>query len=228
MRTNSTAGNRRRTPTLIAGLIILAFAFAAGSACALETELAGLKLFRGYKTVLDKYGDPAYVEVGVTTTRVFLTTPEDWLQLFASGSGGAAGTPRGGQAPGAGMTYVEPEITWYYGKEDVLILCTIAADKNIAEIGMYARTAEAQRTSRFRTSRGIKLGSSYKDVINKYGWPNEHQGLGGGLMLLRYTETNNVVFMLDEHYKVVAIVIATNEAYYRGLGATIGVVASGS
>jgi hypothetical protein len=219
MRNQSTAGGR----LIAAGLIVLGMVIAAGPACALETELAGLKLFRGYKTVLDRYGDPAYVEVGITTTRVFLTTPEDWLQLFASGSGGAAGSPReGAPAAGGGTAYTEPEITWYYSKGDVLILCTIAADKNIAEIGMYARTAEAQRTSSFRTSRGIRLGSSYKDVIAKYGWPNEHQPLGGGLMLLRYTETNNVVFMLDEQYKVVAIVIATNEAYYRGLGVAVG------
>lgn len=223
MRNQPTADGRHKRAVFRTGLILLALVFAAGSACALETELAGLKLFRSYKSVLDRYGDPAYVEVGITTTTVFLTTPEDWLQLFASGSGGAAGSPRGGgQAPGVGTTYEEPEITWYYSKDDVLILCTIAADKNIAEIGMYARTAEAQRTSRFRTSRGIRLGSSYKDIINKYGWPNAHQNLGGGLMLLRYTETSNVAFMLDEHYKVLSIIIATNEAYYRGLGTTLG------
>ena len=138
------------------------------------------------------------------------------------GGPGQGGYGSYGQQPGQGtgdqvVQYVENEISYYYRVNDVVIIITVAADQKIAEIGIYAMNADAQRRSSYKTSKGIGTNSTYVDVLRKYGFPNEHRTMGGGLTLVTYTDTNNVSFLLDERYHVVALVIGTNDLYQKAM-----------
>ncbi|MEN6370998.1 MAG: hypothetical protein ABFD64_03210 [Armatimonadota bacterium] len=59
-----------------------------------------------------------------------------------------------------------------------------------------------------KTSKGIKLGSYYKDVIFKYGYPEKQQSLGRFLMA-KYTDKHRCLFIFLEK-KLVGITIAFN------------------
>jgi hypothetical protein len=147
--------------------------------------------------------------------------------------GGPYGGPSGGPTPYGGgqetAVYLENEITYYYRVNDVVIIVTVAADHKIAEVGVYAMTSEAQRRGTYKTSRGIGMNNTYVDIINKYGFPNAHQSVdvqtpGGklGYTVVSYTETNNVSFLLDETYRVTALVIGTNDIFQKSVSQGLG------
>jgi hypothetical protein len=147
---------------------------------------------------------------------------------YAPGGYGTSGT--GAPTPESVAVYLESEITYYYRKGDAVIVVTVAADHKIAEIGVYARTSEEQRKKGYKTSRGIGMNATYVDIINKYGFPNSHQNIDvqdpvvGKLTytLVTYTDTNNVSFLLDEQYKVVALVIGTNDIFQKAMSQALG------
>jgi hypothetical protein len=61
------------------------------------------------------------------------------------------------------------------------------------------------------------MNSTYVQILSKYGYPNEHRNMGAQLTLITYTDTNNVSFLLDEKYRVVALVIGTNDIFQKAM-----------
>lgn len=123
-------------------------------------------------------------------------TPGSLPTLPGLGYPGAPGMPGGMPgapgAPGAqpSDSVVEEEVTWTYDLSDGTTLeFLISQTGRIIQI-----TVGGDRPyTGSRTAKGIKLGSSYKDVIFKYGYPEGHQHVGRFLRA-SYADKQRCVF----------------------------------
>lgn len=121
---------------------------------------------------------------------------------------GMPGMPGGPATPGGNpgdqqQSVVEEEVTWTYDLSDGTTLEFI-----ISETGRIIQvTVGGDRPyTGSRTSKGIKLGSSYKDVLFKYGYPEGHSYFGRFLRA-SYADKHRVVFTFLGK-KLVGITIA--------------------
>lgn len=101
--------------------------------------------------------------------------------------------PGGPGAPGAPQgqsTVVEQQVTWTYDMTDGTTVEFI-----ISETGRVVQiTVGGDRPFALsRTTKGIKLGSYYKDVIFKYGYPESHS-YAGRFLRASYADKHRVVF----------------------------------
>ena len=148
----------------------------------------------------------------------------------APGGYGGGGGAMGG-APGFGpfgqttsTTARQQEVTWIYNRK----FKDIRGNTNVVSyeflIGPGGRVSQIRVLGYYskgtRTQRGVVLGSSYKDLVRMYGYPEEHV-LAGGVLIASYKNRAHAQFQLLQskpgadpslqNYKIIAITIATVE-----------------
>ena len=223
----------RKGSTLTYALIAaaLCFCFVAATVEAAELELAGIKLGRSALTIIQKYGNPSEIRVGASSGAAssgqqgtgfgeapppgFPTGPPPELGGPPAGvmEGPPSGFPGAGSMPSAtsgitgqqGRARSRPtgtEVTWVYRFPKSRQLEFIIDPQGLV-IQIAAYGAEWQG---LKTSKGITLGSTYRDVILKYGYPETHQRQGME-MVTKYVNTHRVAFTFIGK-TVVAITIA--------------------
>ncbi|MDI6829223.1 MAG: hypothetical protein QME62_12145, partial [Armatimonadota bacterium] len=90
---------------------------------------------------------------------------------------------------GKGGKQSAPEVTWIYRfPKNHTLEFIINPDGIVIQIAAFGVDWPG-----IGTSKGIKLGSTYKDVILKYGYPESHQK-SGAQMVTKYIEKNRVAF----------------------------------
>lgn len=171
-------------------------------ASAAELQLAGIKLGRSAMTIIQKFGNPTEIRVGATA--------QDQQSPNAPMPGPMMPGPEGmpgmlpGQmpyemsapgAPGPSMPTVAkrraPELTWIYRfPKNKTLEFIVSPDGRIMQIAAYA--AEWPDV---RTSKGITFGSTYKDLLAKYGFPESHQQVNIQL-IARYPDKQRAIFVL--------------------------------
>ncbi|MBP6963970.1 MAG: hypothetical protein KBC96_06150 [Armatimonadetes bacterium] len=194
-------------------ILIIAAAFCAmtTAASAAEISLAGIRLGRSCLNVLQKYGDPSEVRVGARAQG-------DPQAGGAQMPGGLPGMgmevppgmgiemPPGLAMPGAPQAQAQQanarEITWIYRfSQNRTLEFIIDPEGRVLQI-----TAVGAQWSGLRTAKGIILGSTYKQVIMAYGFPESHERSGIELVT-RYADSDRVAFTLVGN-QVVSITIA--------------------
>lgn len=84
-----------------------------------------------------------------------------------------------------------PEVTWIYRfDKNKTLEFIISPDGRVVQIAAFG--AEWPGVG---TSKGVRLGQTYKDVVLRYGYPEQHERRGIELVL-RYAERDRVVFTL--------------------------------
>jgi hypothetical protein len=97
------------------------------------------------------------------------------------------------------------EVTWIYNRADGGDLeFTMSSDGRVIQI-----RATGYHNSSIRTSKGVTLGQSYAQVIEKYGYPESQEQMGS-VLTIRYTDRDHVAFQFY-HQKLVAIIVAAVE-----------------
>ncbi len=142
----------------------------------------------------------------------------------AGGSGfpGSGGTAGGGVGP-FGQTVStlarQQEVTWIYNRKVNNNLVSyeflIGPNGNVSQIRVSGYSG-----GNSRTKRGASLGTTYKDVVRMYGYPEEHVVVGR-VLVASYRKTAHVQFQfmnergqanpMSAGNKVVAVTIATVE-----------------
>jgi hypothetical protein len=178
--------------------------FVAGiaAASAAEIQLAGLGLGRPAVTVLKKYGNPTEIRVGGAAR---VDAPQAAEPAAPAGGGmpalpGMPGAPGGDglfapapqdAAPAAAPAAPAgpPEVTWVYKFSNNRTLeVLINPDGIVVQIAVYGVNWPG-----VATFRGVHLGTSYKDVIFRYGYPESQQQMGQELQT-KYNSKHRVVF----------------------------------
>ncbi len=168
------------------------------------------------------------------------------------GMGAEPGMEGGGATAGAGAGGVQAnpfpmwalpvwvdlesnQLQWLYRRGPVVLGYVLDRDGYIESIAVAGENCNFARSSMWQPHQYVKLGDSYKQVIYRYGWPDEtftyystgpgEVGPGGGPVtvtwngvtrefsrdcILRYTEHNNIEFTLH-NMKVVRMHIWTHE-----------------
>ncbi len=110
-----------------------------------------------------------------------------------------------GAAPSPQITVSPDKVLWVYRlKGGITLRVTLSqTDGRVVEV-----TVSGNKWEKARTSKGITLGSSYTDVLQAYGWPEE-TSTSEGIMFCRYDESYRVVFGIrSSDKKVVSITIS--------------------
>lgn len=117
--------------------------------------------------------------------------------------------PMGSGAPstttGEGSTYESQEVWYIYEKPNGMTYEFLLSPQ-----GRVIEIAVAGYKGGGTTSRGITLGSTYAQVLAKYGFP-ETQTVENGVVFLSYTHRAHVAFQLMDN-KVVSIIVAYMKA----------------
>jgi len=122
------------------------------------------------------------------------------------GIGGPPGSPAPAAPGQQTATITQQEVTWTYDLPHGVTLEVI-----VAEGGLITQitVGGAEKWAPSKTSKGIQLGSTYKDVLYRYGYPEAHTQ-AGRFLRLSYVDKDRCMFtMLDK--KVVGITIALAE-----------------
>ena len=136
-----------------------------------------------------------------------------------SGEGGAGGGGVGAFGQTVSPLANEQEVTWVYnrkvGNNVVSYEFLIGPSGDVSQIRVSGYTG-----GNSNTKRGIHLGSTYKDVVRIYGYPEEHQQVGN-VLIASYKQHAHVSFqflnqsgqtnVFSPGNKVIAITIATVE-----------------
>lgn len=216
----------------IAIIISVAVFFAATTAVwAAEIQLAGIILGRSSLSVIKKYGDPDDVRVGgrgqiaidqsaanpfgmeAPPPGIGMETPPPGIGMETPppGFGADQGAMQPGMSSPFGLGFGVPqatqmsgrEITWIYrfekNKELDFLLDPQGRVLQIAAYGVEWKG--------MKTSKGIGLGKTYKEVILTYGFPESHEQQPLGGMVLKYANSDRVAFTLVGN-QVVGITIA--------------------
>lgn len=207
----------------IAIIISIAVFFAATTAVwAAEIQLAGIVLGRSSLSVIKKYGDPSEIRVGgrgqtaidQSAGNLFgMEAPPPGMSMEAPppGFGADQGAMQPGMSSPFGQGFGVPqpiqmsgrEITWIYRFEKNKELDFILdAQGRVLQIAAYGVEWKGMKTSK-----GITLGKTYKEVILTYGFPESHEMQGPGMMVLKYANSDRVAFTLVGN-QVVGITIA--------------------
>ena len=120
--------------------------------------------------------------------------------------GGAGGGNTGGSSTNARQSYTR----WIYNRPQVKYGFIIDRFDKIVQIEAIGLT-----NPKVRTKTGITFGSTFKDVIKRYGQP-EVMELGANQMILRYLVLNKVAFRLNrlgvnKPYQVTAMMVAAGK-----------------
>jgi hypothetical protein len=139
------------------------------------------------------------------------------------GAGGVGGAGGGGAVGPFGATQSslarQQEVTWIYnrkaGKNQVSYEFLIGPDGNVIQI-----RATGYAGGLARTRKGVTLGSTYKQVVQLYGYPEEHQRVGN-VLIASYKSRAHAQFQFlnqkgqtdpfDAGNKCIAITVATTE-----------------
>ncbi|HEY3331122.1 MAG TPA: hypothetical protein VGK19_13930 [Capsulimonadaceae bacterium] len=177
-----------------------------------ERALVGVKIFDKAVLVLKKFGNPAKIITPATTatsgTVAAPTAPGPVGPQPGEFGGPGAGMPAPGAAPGsaaAAATAAANTVIYEYNtKAGITLDFTMSNDGRVIQI-----SASGQKNANVKTSRGVTLGTSYIDVINKYGYP-ESQDTVNSVLTMRYVEKAHVAFQLFNQ-KVVSVTVAAVE-----------------
>lgn len=236
--------------------VVVAVLSTCSQSYAYEMTLGGLRLGRSAMTVLQKYGDPTRISVGMVAIDAAIGGPQQTEQQqqpaydpYGLGGASSAGMPSmtmpqgslapyspfaGDYSPPAGgmlpalpglggppmtmpgaptpeggeqrATITQQEVTWTYDLSGGVTLEVIIAEGGIIT---QITVAGAARWAASRTSKGIQLNSTYKDVLYKYGYPEAHMQ-AGRFLRVSYVDKDRCLFTLLNK-KVVGITIAFNE-----------------
>ena len=177
------------------------FIAGAAAASAAEIQLAGLGLGRPAVTVLKKYGNPTEIRVGAAAR---VETPKPAAP--AAPAGGLPAMPGAPGAPGGEGLFAPaqqqeaapaapaapagpPEVMWVYKfSRNRTLEVLINPDGIVVQIAVYGVDWPG-----VATFRGVRLGTSYKDVIFRYGYPESQQQMGQELQA-KYSSKHRVVF----------------------------------
>lgn len=189
-------------------VVLCVSASAASCAQTMELRLAGVWLGRSALTIVQKYGNPSEIRVGPSrqsaATDQFSgmssaeAPPPGFPSTGPSGFAGfeqppSFGPPTSGPGSQGGTQALSkpsaPEVTWIYRfPKNRTLEFVINPDGVVIQIAAYGVEWPG-----LATSKGIKLGSTYRDVILKYGYPESHQRTGLQ-MVTKYVERNRVAF----------------------------------
>ena len=131
---------------------------------------------------------------------------------MAGGFGGSGGLSVGSSVGPFGQTTSalarQQETTWIYdrkvGDNVVSYEFLIGPDGRVIQI-----KTSGYKGGNTRTARGLALGTTYKEVIQKYGYPEDQQQVGP-ILVMSYKSRSHASFQLMEN-KIIAIVIAVTE-----------------
>ena len=216
--------NSKRIHLAVWALVgVAALMIAGGSAAqAAERTLGGVRIFTPVKIILKRFGDPAFISTG--TNIATFEYGADEVIVVPPGETGAGFSPQqGGAYPGyaggmngaynaeadPGQTFTSPDISRYYyvlphGVTYEFVLSPNGRVLSIQVVGYHANV---------RTSRGITLGSTYAQVVQKYGYPESQaltQTSTADVLTTSYMSRSHVAFRFV-HNKVVAIIVSAAE-----------------
>lgn len=183
---------RRIAGLALAGVVALVFAGtsvaqAAGRSLHAERSLAGVRIFTPVKVILKRFGDPTFITTGATVatfeyglTEVAVVPPAGQM-----GGGGAvtAGFPgyMGGGGYGAqtdpGENFTSPNISRYYYMMPHGITYEFVLSPNGRVLSIQVTSYKGD----IHTANGVGLGSTYAQVVQKYGYPEDHSLANTGL-----------------------------------------------
>jgi hypothetical protein len=106
----------------------------------------------------------------------------------------------GPQGPGPNQ---EEQIIWTYDMHQGTTLEFILSDKGVV---VQITAGGNGNFALAKTTKGVKFGTPYKDVVMKYGFPETHTTLGK-FVRTSYADKDRVVFTFM-HEKVVGITVA--------------------
>lgn len=110
------------------------------------------------------------------------------------------GAGYGNNAQNGAETYQNQEVWYIYSKPNDITYEFLLSPK-----GRTIEMAAAGYKGGATTSRGIALGSAYKEVLAKYGFP-ESQTVQNGVVFLSYAHRAHVAFQLMDN-KVISIIV---------------------
>ncbi|MCC6446629.1 MAG: hypothetical protein IT210_24645 [Armatimonadetes bacterium] len=116
-------------------------------------------------------------------------------------TGGASTTP-GGIGPITVTEGPSQVVRWIYELKNVVLEFTIDSDGTILQV-----TAIGERWPTARTSKGVTLGTSYKDALRRHGFPKAHSSLGVNIIRADYSSSQRMALTFQDK-KVVSITVA--------------------
>jgi len=179
-----------------------------------ERSLVGIRIYSPSLTVLKKYGNPTDIITGADSASSSpnggttggqpgmgpMPTPNSRNEFGGGGTTGGGSTTGGESNPQA-----VNEVTYrYVGKTGNKMDFLLSPDGRVIQI-----TASGFHDINVKTARSITLGSSYLDVISKYGYPESQQNVNG-IVTTKYTDRFHIAFQLFQN-KVVSITVAAVE-----------------
>ncbi len=187
---------------------------AAPSVLAAERSLAGVRVFSPVGSALQKFGSPSQILTQGQLADVVMGPFGPQLTSVGAGMAGMQGRAGYGQSPvtgaaGAGYntasTTPTPESnqTVYVFPAPGLSQYGIVSSGGGRVIGIWVVGQKGSPA----TSRGIRLGSTYAEVVEKYGYPESHEISVGGMLVTHYEEKSHVKFVFDRQ-RVVGIYVA--------------------
>ncbi len=212
-----------KSSRIIALVLVILFLSISALAAGPERQLAGIQLGRPAIAVLKRYGNPTRIIPGSTArptggqeTQITPAPAASRLPAmpgtlgdlgipdpFAAGAMPGVplgGLPTGPLTPGYGptpppggaqqQTVTEQTVTWRYEFPSGISLdVTVNAGGTVTQVTVAGRSAWPLS----RTSRGIRLTNTYKEVLYKYGYPENHESLGAFLRI-SYLNRSRAVF----------------------------------
>lgn len=155
-----------------------------------EKKLAGLYLHKTNMSIIDLYGSP---------NEIIIKNIENKLNIEITDFGKVISTP----------SHID-SLIWIYNFQNFTLEIDLGSNSNIQTITLNGNK------SPFKTDKGIMLGSTYSNVVAKYGNPNysvEYKNV----ILMNYSKSNisfkieKSKFKLQEHWVVKSISISTEE-----------------
>ncbi|HHX40742.1 MAG TPA: hypothetical protein GX715_12325 [Armatimonadetes bacterium] len=197
----------------------------------METQLAGIQLGKSAVTVVQAYGNPRRVQVGT------VTAPGQSGGAGGAGMPGMPGGEMGGMPGGAppmggpgmpgpemgGMPGGSPQpaqthqtIHWIYEREREGVVYVFGFDEEGTVVAITVGDGLEDSVNRggtrrpfagARTSRGIKLGDPFREVIRAYGYPETQQNAGDEVVLTYYEKAGVAFSMKQGVMRVTSITI---------------------
>lgn len=209
-----TAARRGSLVTLVAAISVILGLCATSSAPVAaatqqpERSLMGIKVFDKASIVLKKYGAPAKIMSAAAPPAgsAAAAAPQGGPPRPGSefNTPGPIAPPPAASSTAAGAPAANQVVYEYNTKSGTTLDFTISTDGRVIQI-----SAAGQKNAEVRTLRGVTLGTTYIDVINKYGYP-ESQDVDNAVITMRYVDKAHVAFQLFNQ-KVVSVTVAAVE-----------------
>ena len=214
----------RRVAGWALALMVAFFIAGASITQAAERSLGGIRIFTPVKVILKRFGDPTFITTGANVatfeygpTQVAVVPPGQIGAGFAPGAG--AGTVAGytGPAMGAGYNaqtdpgenFTAPDISRYY----YMMPHGVTYEFVLSPNGRVLSIIVTAYHGNVRTARGITLGSTYAQVVQKYGYPEDHSLDHTGfndVLTTSYINRDHVAFRFV-HNRVASIIVSAAE-----------------